>query len=100
MAQRAVVHFKCVGRVHAQRGLTLVLVAQRGCQVAIDLDHIQAPGGGKKRCRQGALTGTNLHQRLAWTRADTSDDACDDFRIVQEVLSEPFASAHAEAGGR
>src|SRR5579872_2626038 len=74
------------------------LMVQQGQEVAIDLDGIErAAPCLQQASREGAASGTDLHQVIRWSRAHCLDDATDHRRIVQEMLSEAFATRRVSA---
>jgi hypothetical protein len=73
--------------------LTGIAIAQQRGQVAIDLDHLQPSGSLQQPLRECALAGPDLYRRVARGEADRRDDARDNSRIMQEMLTESLACA-------
>ena len=79
---------------------------QRARQITIDLDHIQDARRARSKLHVRApRPGPDLHDALAVRRRDGIDDAADDARIVQKMLTEALTNQHRQApdptgGGR
>jgi hypothetical protein len=68
--------------------------AQRGSEVAIDFDGIEAAAGLEQRVGEGTSPGTDFDECLARLRCDRLDDVLDHLRVVQEVLTESLAGEY------
>jgi hypothetical protein len=81
--------------VHHHFRLAGVAAAQLGGQISVDLDHLQAPGGGQQQLRECPVAGTDFDCGVAALEVDRCDNAGDDGRIVQEVLAKALARSGA-----
>ncbi len=67
---------------------------QRGRELAIDLDDVQALEPLAERNRQRAGAAADFDHRVARQRSNNVDDPADDGRVVQKMLAEPFLGVH------
>ena len=71
---------------------------QRSSQVAIDLDDVQRLRATQEIPGQGAASRADFYDALADGRRHAVNDASDDLRIVQEVLTKTFTNRNAQTG--
>ena len=95
--QGAEIELKGVCHVDAQVPAVRTARAERGGQLGVDLDHLQAAQPIEQRAGDGPLTRTDLHHGLARLRGDGVHDAADDSGVVEEVLTEALAGAVVHA---
>src|SRR6202041_2912332 len=98
---RAQVHEVGIERifdVHAQRSGCTRVFLQRSGQVAVDLNDIQGLRTAQQLPGQCAASGADLYDALARGGRYAVDDAADDARIVQEVLTKALTNRNAQTG--
>lgn len=76
------------------------LLAQLGRKVTIDLDGIESSETIEQRCRQCAVPRSDLDEYVFGRRIERLENLPDDPRIVQEVLTETFASEDHDPSAR
>src|SRR5262249_15228418 len=91
------VELQRIGLVQHETGRARKFHSQQAGQVAIDLDRIERPGPGKQVPGEGTPSGTDLDQPVLRLRIDCVCDPRDDGRVMEEVLTEPFATRRLHA---
>ncbi len=81
------VDFEHIGLDHVE----LAVQAQAQRQVAVELDHREAPQALDQGLRERRQTRPDLDHRVARLRRDGLDDGVDDAVVAEEMLAEAFA---------